>query len=370
MITPSTIPIPALAPPANPGAGRSALLPEVTRLTAGLTVALEGNSALPAPLTIVERKLPPRTSTFPNETVMCRFANGREERVFVKYEAGQSHESYGHRGGVNYEAKVYHHLLRHYPGFRPRCLGAHTDPQNGETWLVLEYIENCVPVIEIPVKDPAREPISMLESARWIARFHAAHEQSAAPRRSNVTGLLKCYDAEYYTGWCRRTAQLTRPLHNVHPWLPELCKKEAEWLAILLTAPQTIIHGEYYGKTLMFREGEVFPVDWESTALAVGEIDLAALTEGRHWPARGVEQCERVYEKTRWPNSPHPSRTGSSSAPRASSPFHPTFQQTLDAARIYLHFRWLGERPDWTLREKTLWRYDHLEAAAERLGLI
>jgi hypothetical protein len=63
--------------------------------------------------------------------------------------------------------------------------------------------------------------------------------------------------------------------------------------------------------------------------------------------------CEEAYQRARWPEG----------VPAG-------FERTLDAARIYLHFRWLGERPDWTIREKTLWRYEHLRAVAERLGLL
>ena len=37
---------------------------------------------------------------------------------------------------------------------------------------------------------------------------------------------------------------------------------------------------------------------------------------------------------------------------------------------MYLHFRWLGERPEKAVSEKNLWRYEHLRAAAERLGLL
>jgi hypothetical protein len=37
---------------------------------------------------------------------------------------------------------------------------------------------------------------------------------------------------------------------------------------------------------------------------------------------------------------------------------------------VYLHFRWLGERPDWAVREKTLWRYEHLYVVAKKLNLI
>ena len=45
-------------------------------------------------------------------------------------------------------------------------------------------------------------------------------------------------------------------------------------------------------------------------------------------------------------------------------------QRTLAAARIYVQFRWLGDRPEKTLREKTFWRYDHLRAAVKKLGLM
>jgi len=113
------------------------------------------------------------------------------------------------------------------------------------------------------------------------------------------------------------------------------------------------MHGEFYAKTILARGQTLFMLDWESAAVAAGEIDLAALTEGTHWLASIVRQCERDYRQARWPEG----------APA-------DFRRRLDAAQIYLHFRWLGERPDWTVREKSLWRYSHLRATARRLGLI
>ena len=123
------------------------------------------------------------------------------------------------------------------------------------------------------------------------------------------------------------------------------------WFAPLVTARPTIIHGEFYAKTVLVRGERLFMVDWESVAIAPGEIDLATLTEGKHFRGHITRQCGREYARARWPV-------------RAPA----DFQRTLDAARIYLHFRWLGERPDWAVREKTLWRYEHLHAAAKRFG--
>jgi len=189
-----------------------------------------------------------------------------------------------------------------------------------------------------------------MQAASWIGRFHAAHEN---PSANNGFAFLKQYDRKYYSGWCRRTAELTSPLHQRFPWLPQLCALEDEWLKILLAAARTIIHGEFYVKTVMFRDQTIYILDWESTAIAAGEIDLAAMTEGIHWPEKMVRDCEGHYQQARWPEG---------------SPAN--FKRTLDAARIYLHFRWLGERPDWATRDKTMWRYDQLYAAAKRLGMI
>src|SRR5262245_28794580 len=46
------------------------------------------------------------------------------------------------------------------------------------------------------------------------------------------------------------------------------------------------------------------------------------------------------------------------------------FNRTLQAARVYVQFRWLGDSPEKALREKTLWRYGHLHDAAKQLGLV
>src|SRR2546423_657975 len=91
-----------------------------------LTAAL-GQDGYERPVRILRRTLPPFMSTFPNEIVTCRLPDGRKRRVFAKYQAGQSHNSYGHRGDVRYETEVYRRLLRALPNFRPKCLGAHTD---------------------------------------------------------------------------------------------------------------------------------------------------------------------------------------------------------------------------------------------------
>jgi hypothetical protein len=328
----------------------AALLPDLPTLRARLTRALGNGGATGRTVKILERKLPPFMCTFPNEIVTCQLPNGRRRRLFIKYAGGQSHDSFGHRGDVAYEGKVYQRLLRSVPAFRPRCLAAHTGARADEAWIILEYIAESVRVSDMTHKRASRQPLAMSEAARWLGRFHSTQQARVG---EPALSFLKRYDSEYYRGWERRTFEFARPLWDRFPWLAKLKASGNRWLAPLLEAPATIIHGECYAKNLLLRRQELFMLDWESAAVAAGEIDLAALTEGIHWPESIVRRCLRAYVRARWPHG----------APAG-------FERILDAARIYLHFRWLGERPDWTTREKTLWRFDHLYAAAKRLRLL
>jgi hypothetical protein len=327
-----------------------ALLPDSQTLAARLAAALDGGHSARSEVKILTRKLPRFMSTFPNEIVTCQVPGGRKRRVFVKYQGGKSHDSYGHRGDIPYEAEVYRRLLKALPDFRPRFLGAHSDPQTGDTSLFLEYAYRNVRLSDISWKCSSRQPAMMAEAARWLARFHSDLE----PRRRDPSlRFLKRYDAEYYRGWARRTFAFARPLQSRFPWLSKLRECRDAWFRPLLATAPTVIHGEFYAKTVLVRGKNFFMVDWESAAIAAGEIDLVTLTDGPGWPAKLVRRCEEHYQRARWPGG----------VPAG-------FNNTLAAARVYLHFRWLGERPDWTVREKSIWRFDRLRAAAERMGLI
>ena len=61
---------------------------------------------------------------------------------------------------------------------------------------------------------------------------------------------------------------------------PAVCQRADEFIAQLLAAPRTMIHGEFYPGNILYEKGRICPVDWESAAIAAGELDLAALTEG------------------------------------------------------------------------------------------
>src|ERR1043166_5628729 len=226
------------------------LLPSLPRLTAGLTAALNTDD-VPHPVTVLRRRLPRFMYTFPNEIVTCRMPDGRKRRVFIKYEAGRSHHSFGHRRNVSYEAKVYQHLLRSLPEFRPRFLGALTEPGSGNTWLILEFAYGSTRVFDLSSHESTEQARALVESARWIGQFHAAGE---ALIQDEARSFLIRYDAEYYRGWALRAAEFSRPLQGRFPWLSAIPEWGDAWFTPLLTAPQTVIHGEFYSKTIMVRK--------------------------------------------------------------------------------------------------------------------
>lgn len=324
----------------------AALLPDLETLTTGLMAVLLTEPAEGPPLTILERRVPQMMSTFPNEDVTCVLPDGRQQRVFIKYEAGRDHSAYGHRGGIAYEAEVYRRVLCHCPKSTPTFLGAQTNCVTGETWLFLEHLDRSARVSDLI----EHQHLATLEVAQWIGEFHALHQPlSESPDLS----FLRRYDEAYYRGWVHRMYDFTAPMREQFPWVAELCLRCEEWIALLQAAPVTVIHGEFYTKNVLQHNQQVYPVDWESAAVAPGEIDLAALTEGTGWPQNVVRQFERAYRRARWPEG---------------APDH--FPHTLDAARMYLHCRWLGESFQRAASEKSRWRYKQLHATAKALGLI
>ena len=312
--------------------------PDLQTLTAILTSLLIENGSSKGQLTVVRRE-PSIQGTFPKEIVTCRLSDGREIRLFCKYAGGHNYDTHGHRGGVAHEVKVYRKLLQPMQVSAPAVQGIYADRTTGEIWLILEYLDESVRVTTSP------NTAAMCLAARWIGQFHALNEVRL---HESQMLFLKSYDAEYYMGWAQRTWQYAGNLQQHFPWLKPLYEGFEKVVIALLSAPPTVIHGEYYPKNILYRDGRIYPVDWESAAIAAGEIDLASLTEG--WPEDIARQLELKYLKSRWPDG---------------SPDE--FQQTLGAARLYLHFRWLGDRSE---KATSGWRFEQLHAAGKRIGLI
>ncbi len=319
-----------------------AVYPDLDALTVGLTdifaqQGLGGNSVV-----VLEREPNVHASTFPSEIVTCLVNDLGRLRLFCKYSARVNHSAHGHRGGVAYEAAVYQRILATSGVSLPRCYGSYTEPLSNRTWLALAFLDNCTRASKVAGS------AGMLEAAAWLGRFHAVnqHRATEAPWCH-----LKSYDSAYYTGWTQRTALFGARWHHRFPWLRMSCQRFNTLVSTLLEAPLTVIHGEFYPNNILYRGGRIYPVDWESAAIAAGEIDLASLTE--HWPAHVAQKCALEYAHARWGED-----------------IPDKFEHRLAVARLYLLFRWLGDRLEWTSNENALRRVRELGKLASRLQLI
>ena len=315
---------------------RSACRPDKRTLAAGLS------SILGEKVTVLAREPHAYWSTHPAEVVTCRPGGGTALRLLCKYSGGVDSTAHGHRGGVAYEAEVYRRVLASAESSSPHFYGTHIDPATGWIWLVLEYLDGCLRL------QMASGNAALRRAARWLGAFHAAQER---PLGELSHTFLARYDEKYYAGWARRARRFARPLAGSVPWFAAVCDAAGEILEPLLGAPQTVIHGEFYPKNVLVRDGRVSPVDWESAALGPGEIDLAALTE--NWGERISRACVVSYLRARGPGG-DPAAIG----------------RRLDAARAYLCFRWLGERPELTAQEGSRFYFETLRASAARLSVL
>lgn len=319
-----------------------ATLPSLTTLADRLSTALGSDGATAGTVSVVERAPCVYSSFFPSEVVTCRLGDGGVRRFLCKYASDLDHHAHGHRGGVAYEADVYRLVLQPLGVSVPRFYGAYHDQPGDRLWMVVEFLDDSHWV------DKTTDPHAMTLAAAWLAHFHTLGESRVREPRALP---LVVYDAGYYQGWARRTAQFATRWHGPYPWLRHLCERFEQAFVHLLRSTQTVIHGEFYPTNVLYRTGTIYPVDWESAALGAGEIDLATLTED--WSDEVVAECTARYQQTRWPDGPPAD-----------------FDQTLAAARLYLLFRWLGDRPEVTDHDSAQQSIDRLRPLGEQLSIL
>jgi thiamine kinase-like enzyme len=141
--------------------------------------------------------------------------------------------------------------------------------------------------------------------------------------------FLTVYNRAYFMAWANRFKSLSTGLRVEFSWLDDLLGYFVAHIHVLTTSPHTIIHGEYYPRNILMKAGDIYPVDWESTAIGPGEIDLASLIEG--WEEADAASATEAYCLARWPlgnDSPE------------------LFAKKLLLARIYFYLWWWPDRID------------------------
>ena len=272
------------------------------------------------------------SSTFPAEIILCRLSDGKVLKLFGKYLAGLGPNNHGHRGGVEYEIKIYDEVLREFPLPKANYWGKCFFEDNDETLLLMDFLEGSISLKGNP-------DINLyLNAASWVARMHNFFE-------SNVPSFVKVYDKAYYSVWLTRMENEPSIL-AAHPWLQDVINYFRDHTDILIKAPQTLIHGEFYSKNILILDSIAYPVDWESAAYAPGEIDLASIIE-----ARKPDVVERITE------SYFAARLEDNRFDKAG------FEKRLWMAQLYLQFRFFFPK-----REE--WRYHHIHALAKKLEIF
>jgi hypothetical protein len=315
-------------------------LPDAETLARGLTAVLAGPDVRDS-VRIESRTVNPYTSSTASELITCDLRGVGRFELFCKYGAGAPEDNRGHRGGLAYEAFVHDRILGTSTKGPPSFYGAFP-LSNTRLALVFDDLPGAVRVSKLPAIR------GLCGAAAWIGHFHASHALDA--KNEAPIPLLR-YHLDYYLGWADRTRRFAA-LEGPEPrWLAGLCGSFARVARLLVEGSLTVIHGEYYPDNVLVRETVVHPVDWQTAAVAAGEIDLAALTE--RWPRAVAEQCERAYRSARWADETPAS-----------------FPDTLLAARLYLHFRWLGDRPEWTRAERFRSHWVALRSIAAQLDAL
>lgn len=331
---------------ALPHGSRSLLLPATELLASEIPKALRTGSNHARFLKILRRTPNPYATSYPTEIVTCLLADGTKPRVLCKYDVELQDSPDTHRGGVEYEAMVYRDILVASKNTAPRYYGTFVLPTEGVLCLVTEYVDSALRFDQMAAID------AVPRVASWLGAFH--RKKTAAVSELAQHGRLRRYDEDYYLAWANRTMEITRRMEDTYSWLRAIRNAFGDLISLLVTKHVTIVHGEFYPSNVLLNPRGVFPVDWENAAIAAGEVDVAAAIEG--WRDREASEFEQVYRRARWPDTPIDSTDA-----------------TLDAARLYWYFRWLGDRAEWSRNkgsERTQQRFHSLMRLAVRMGIL
>lgn len=278
-------------------------------------------------------------STFPSEIVTC-VVGSQTATLLCKYDVPRDRGLRGVPVGVRYEAAAYGAAVEPSPLTAPRWFGLFGEEPAGPAWLMLEFLAGSSRLD----KSPGRGGLA--GAARWIGSFHRFHDT----RAKEPPACLNREGPAAFRTCVARAVDRCEGLRGRHPWFRALAREYEGVFCDLFARRPTVIHGEYYPANVLVRDGSVFPVDWERAAVSAGEIDLAALIEG--WKPEDVRLAKQSYVDARWDGE----------APG-------DFDESVEAARAYLHLQALGDLAPGPFKAKDEWRFEHLEAMARERGL-
>ncbi len=219
-------------------------------------------------------------------------------------------------------------LVSHLPG-AALYYGAVADAELGRYWLFLEKVQG--------VKLPDFGLDTWKRVAQWLAAMHTRFARQPNLRELAAVSHLIRYDGDLYRLWPRRAQAFLRQMEPIVPTqalqrFDRLVGGYDQVVERLLALPVTLIHGEFYGNNVLIQETagqlRVCPVDWETTALGPGLLDLAALISGG-WTEEEKRAMALAYYDNLVPNN-------------GWAPAVEDFLFALDCCRLHIAAQWLG----------------------------
>jgi aminoglycoside phosphotransferase (APT) family kinase protein len=226
------------------------------------------------------------------------------------------------------ELETYLRILRP-SGVGPRCYAAGYHTSGSDGWLILEKVRG----IELWQVGDLRTWESV---ARWIAKLHSRFMGKATELLSSNPHLLR-HDFRWFVSWAERARvailgsadQRTRELLDMLDRYDEIA-------SVLASLPNTFVHGEFFPSNILVqpnvKDPEVWPVDWEMTAVGPGLLDTAALVAG--W---GRLERETLVSAYRLAMVEHGVATGSISE----------VLEVVSMCQLHFALQWLGWAENW-----------------------
>lgn len=265
-------------------------------------------------LTIVGRRSNEYTSSSRSEVVTVQLPSGPRRELLVKYARDVQDPEPRCRQGIEYCARVYRSLVTQLPLSHLAAWGTIRVGDPPVTGLVIDHLSPCLRVGEAP------DESGIVAAADWCGRFHRFGE---TVRQNNTLDFLVQYDLSHYRAWAARAMAIASSTGGAPVWLERLCATFEERCVSLADASATTIHGEFGPQNVLWQDGVIYPIDWESAAIGPGEIDLATLLF--NWPADVVDRCVAAYWQAR--GQPRPD----------------SFATVWDAATLFTALRWLPD---------------------------
>jgi hypothetical protein len=307
----------------------------------------------------IERKLNDYHSSFAIEELTIHFENGRRLPLIFKDLSPNGLLEYARqiRPHFSYqparEIIVYRHILAGAGLGTPTCYGALIDPEFERYWLLLEKVTGN------PLAKTGEFEI-WCDAARWLADMHCRMADVAT--QEALTANLLRYNEDFFNAWIDRAEHASdlgaNGTENGFSAMWRLTALGRRVVRNICMLPQTFVHGEFYASNILISKcGDrlrICPIDWETSAVGPGLLDLAALVAGNWTEQQRAEIALAYYD----------------SLPSVIRPYHnlQEFARALCYCRLFMAIKWLGWSSDWQAPDEH--RCDWLAEATQLAGMI